>query len=254
VSLPRDVASESLGAGFAPLPGSPVEARKEFRRRYISRFYSGPLHFVFVNLLAVSMIAFCLTRVKHWGWLEIALVPITFLYANFVEFFVHKGPMHRLTKGFALIFTRHTLHHHFVLTDDTFEIETPQDMKMVLFPPYLLIFLIVFFGLPIHFLARGISDNGAAQVIAATAILYFLNYEWFHLIYHLPAHWPLGRLKWIKGLREHHRVHHDKALMSRYNFNITFPIADRVFGRTYKCPKNDSAKTAPLTHRTVAGS
>ena len=89
-------------------------------------------------------------------------------------------------------------------------------------------------------------------VIAATAILYFLNYEWFHLIYHLPPHWPLGRLKWIKGLREHHRVHHDKALMSRYNFNITFPIADRVFGRIHRCSKNE--KTAPLTQQTAADS
>jgi hypothetical protein len=232
------------GVGFDPLPADPHEARKEFRKRYISRFYSGPLHFTFVNLLGISIIVYCLSHVKHWGWLEIILIPVTFLYANFVEFFAHKGPMHRLTKGFSIIFQRHTLHHHFVLTEQVFEIETPQDMKMVLFPPYLLLFFIVCFGLPIHFLAKGLADNGAGLVIAATSILYFLNYEWFHLIYHLPEKWALGRLSWIKALREHHRVHHNKALMSRYNFNITFPIADRVFGRTYSCPPDTNKSFA----------
>ena len=122
------------GVGFAPLPSDPFEARKEFRGRYISRWYSGPVHFIFVNILALAIIFYCLSRVKHWGWLEVGLIPITFLYANFVEFFAHKGPMHRMTRGFSLIFQRHTLHHHFVLTHEAFEIETPKDMKMVLFP------------------------------------------------------------------------------------------------------------------------
>ncbi len=34
----------------------------------------------------------------------------------------------------------------------------------------------------------------------------------------------------VSLLRQHHSVHHNPALMSRWNFNITFPICDRIFG------------------------
>ncbi len=35
-------------------------------------------------------------------------------------------------------------------------------------------------------------------------------------------------------LRHHHTVHHDPRLMNRYNFNITYPIFDWLFGTWYR--------------------
>lgn len=32
-------------------------------------------------------------------------------------------------------------------------------------------------------------------------------------------------------------AHHDLRLMGRYNFNITFPLCDRLFGTVWKQPK-----------------
>ena len=38
----------------------------------------------------------------------------------------------------------------------------------------------------------------------------------------------------MQTLRRHHTRHHDLALMGRWNFNITFPIADWLFGTYYR--------------------
>ena len=40
--------------------------------------------------------------------------------------------------------------------------------------------------------------------------------------------WP------VATLRRHHAAHHDPARMTRWNFNITFPIADAIVGTTFR--------------------
>ena len=67
-----------------------------------------------------------------------------------------------------------------------------------------------------------------------TAILYYLNYELFHFTYHVDPHSWLGRLPVIRRLRRHHVAHHNKVLMTRCNFNISYPICDRLFGTLYR--------------------
>jgi sterol desaturase/sphingolipid hydroxylase (fatty acid hydroxylase superfamily) len=63
---------------------------------------------------------------------------------------------------------------------------------------------------------------------------YFLTYEALHFAYHLhPESW-VGRLPLMDVLRRHHTRHHDPKLMGLYNFNITFPICDRVFGTSWR--------------------
>jgi sterol desaturase/sphingolipid hydroxylase (fatty acid hydroxylase superfamily) len=48
-----------------------------------------------------------------------------------------------------------------------------------------------------------------------------------------PHSW-VGRLPFMDRLRKHHIRHHDRHLMTRYNFNITYPICDHIFGTVYK--------------------
>ena len=40
----------------------------------------------------------------------------------------------------------------------------------------------------------------------------------------------------MNRLRQHHIAHHNRKLMTRYNFNITYPICDRLFGTLYREP------------------
>lgn len=63
--------------------------------------------------------------------------------------------------------------------------------------------------------------------------LYFLLYEMFHFIYHLPLDSPVLRVKLLRWLSDHHTLHHDPIWMSKANFNIVFPLFDWVLG-TYR--------------------
>ncbi|MFL5319893.1 MAG: fatty acid hydroxylase family protein, partial [Myxococcaceae bacterium] len=74
----------------------------------------------------------------------------------------------------------------------------------------------------------------AGWLFAATGVGYYLTYEWFHFAYHLPENSAVGRIGLVRVLRKHHADHHDLTRMGRYNFNITFPIFDSVFGTTWK--------------------
>jgi sterol desaturase/sphingolipid hydroxylase (fatty acid hydroxylase superfamily) len=71
-------------------------------------------------------------------------------------------------------------------------------------------------------------------LFAATGMGYFLTYEFLHFSYHLPdEHW-LSRTRLVGALRRHHTHHHDLALMGKWNFNISFPICDALFGTSYR--------------------
>ncbi|HUJ28218.1 MAG TPA: sterol desaturase family protein [Myxococcales bacterium] len=195
---------------------SVAEARAAARAE-IGPFYWGVGHFLFVNGFAFGVIGLAATFLHQPRW-SLLTVPITFLYANVVEYFAHKGPMHHRTRRLSLVFERHTLMHHQVFTRDEMRADSTRDFKMVLFPPVLLIFFFGFFALPVSLVLELIFGWNVAALFAMTAMAYYLLYEWLHLSYHLGMGGSLARA---------HSAHHGDATA---NFNITFPICDRLFG------------------------
>jgi hypothetical protein len=198
---------------------SVAEARAAARAE-IGPLYSGAAHLLFVNGFALAVITFAATRLHAPRW-SLFTVPLTFLYANYVEYRAHKGPMHHRTRGLGLVFDRHTLMHHQVFTEAEMRAGSMRDFKLVLFPPVLLIFFFGFFALPISLVLKLIFGGNAAALFAITAMAYYLLYEWLHLSYHFGMGGSLAR---------HHAAHHDPAAMTAHNFNITFPIMDKLFG------------------------
>ena len=59
-------------------------------------------------------------------------------------------------------------------------------------------------------------------------MIYVVSYEWMHLAWHLPEDTFIGSLGLVRGLRQHHAVHHDPRLMQKWNFNVTVPLWDLV--------------------------
>ena len=168
-----------------------------------------------------------LDNVKPAEWLTI---PLTFLYCNLAEYLGHRGPMHNKKRFLTSIFQRHTVEHHAFFTDEVISFDSPRDYRAVLFPPILLLFFFGFFAVPVGAILYYFVSPNVCFLFVFTAILYYLNYELFHFSYHMdPQSW-LGRLPLVRRLREHHVTHHNKALMMRCNFNITYPICDRLFG------------------------
>ncbi len=216
------------------IPEPVRQARAVFRERRISPHYSGPLHLattVGISVLIALASGMMLEDVKPLEWLTI---PVTFLYANLSEYLGHRGPMHHKTRMLAGIFQRHTIEHHSFFTNEAASFESTKDYRAVLFPPILLIFFFGCFALPAAAVLYYVASPNIGYLFVLTSILYFLNYELLHFAYHCgPESW-LGRLPLIENLRKHHLTHHDKRLMTRYNFNITYPICDYLFGTRYR--------------------
>lgn len=215
-------------------PSEVEQFRADYRGRRIGPLYRGWAHFAFTSLGSLVVIGLAASRVHAPRALEWIAIPLTFLFANAVEYAGHKGAMHRPRRGLGLLFERHTREHHHFFTHDAMAYESSRDFKMVLFPPVMLLFFLGIVAAPIGAVLFVLATPNVACLYVATAMAYFLTYEWLHFAYHLDeSHW-LGGAAPLRALRRHHQTHHDKALMGRCNFNITFPICDAVFGTSWR--------------------
>lgn len=215
-------------------PESVARARTAFRENRIPEHYSGPLHLATIIGFSVLVAAISLAMLSDVRPAEWLAIPLTFLYCNLAEYLGHRGPMHNKTRFLTGIFKRHTVEHHSFFTDEAISFDSPRDYRAVLFPPILLVFFFGFFAVPVGAVLYYLVSPNVCFLFVFTAILYYLNYELFHFSYHVdPQSW-LGRLRLIRRLRRNHVLHHDKTLMTRYNFNITYPICDRLFGTLYR--------------------
>ncbi len=208
--------------------------REQYRREQIPGWYSGRVHLALTSLGSVATItvaALALDDVRPLEWLTI---PLMFVLANLVEYFGHRGPMHRPIRGLGLIHKRHALQHHRFFTTDRMGFDSDRDYHAVLFPLVILGFYLGLIALPVAaLLALALSVN-VGLLALAVSVAYFLNYEWLHFAYHAPADSVLARMPLLKRLRRMHHIHHRPELMTRHNFNITYPIGDWLFGTLYR--------------------
>ncbi len=212
-------------------PDDGVEAfRAEYRREHIGARYRGWAHFALTTCTSIAVIVLAASRLRGVRPLEWLAVPVTFLICNTGEYLGHRGPMHSPRRGLRILYERHTRQHHRFFTHEAMPCASSRDFKMVLFPPVMLLFFLGGLATPIGLVLYLVAGANVACLYVATLMAYFLTYEWLHLAYHASDASPLARLPLLAGLRRHHTLHHDPRLMARFNFNITFPICDRLFG------------------------
>lgn len=217
-------------------PTPVAEFRAHYRETEIGPTYSGWGHLLLTSAVSLGAIGYAAAQVRAPSALEWLTVPLTFLFANLVEYLGHRGAMHRPRPGLGILYRRHTKQHHHFYTNEAMTALSPSDWKMVLFPPPVIAFFLGGIAAPAGALLFLLASPNVAWLFVATAVAYFLSYEWLHLCYHLPADSPFGRLPGMALLRRHHTLHHDLALMGRWNFNITFPISDALFSTIWKGP------------------
>jgi hypothetical protein len=182
----------------------------------------------------LSAIGFALARVHSPT--ALAVVPFTFVFANYVEYRGHRGPMHHRTRGLAMLFERHTQQHHRYYTHDAMAFEASRDFKVVLFPPVMLVFFLGVIAMPVALALSVFATRNAAMLFVGTSVGYFLVYEWLHFCHHMPENGGFARSWLLRRLRAHHRAHHDLTRMTQGNFNITFPLCDWLFGTVIRAP------------------
>lgn len=213
---------------------STEEYRTWFRENEISPHYSGNLHLAFVILFPALIIGGCLFLLENIQPLDWLAIPFTFLYANFIEYVGHKGPMHNKTRFLESIYQRHTLEHHQLFTETVTTCQSTRDYKMILFSSLMLFFFFGLFAIPAGFILYFIFSPNVCYFFVATSLAYYINYDLLHLSYHLDSDSWIGKIPFMPYLRKHHTLHHNRRLMNRYNFNISYPIFDHIFGTVYK--------------------
>ncbi len=206
-----------------------MDARRDRLAPAIPRHYHPGWVFGASNLVAALAIMAALVQVHEvsvWEWL---VIPAAFLVANMVEYRVHKGPMHHLHPPWQILFERHTRQHHVYFDDTHMSARVSREYYWVFFPWWavgLVVITAALFAAPLAIL---VSRN-AGLLFFAVAIAYYLMYEWFHLAWHLDPQNVIGRIGVVRRWRRLHTLHHQTALMTKSNFNITFPIGDWLFG------------------------
>lgn len=230
-TLDATAASRSLmGAPLRPVPPEVEAYRERYRAQYPSVWLSGWRHFATITAFGVSITALSAAMVRSPVWWEWAAIPAGFLIANFVEWLAHRYPMHHPMKGMLIMYEKHAIQHHRFFTHEAMEAGSTGDFDKVLFSVGSLAFFLLGAGLPVGAFFFVFASRNAGWIFTALVIDYYVLYEYCHLAYHLPETSWVGRLPGMARLRRHHTHHHDPRLMADWNFNVTFPILDRLSG------------------------
>lgn len=216
--------------------------REQKRQQFIDTipaWYNGHLHFVAINVAGLSILAVSLAALDQPKWWEWLSVPVFILFANFVEWWVHRGWMHHPTPYVRWVYKAHATEHHVIFSDDDMQFRHPRELFFILAHPfYYPIFLSV--GLPLPVAAGWLVSTNLAWMFALSTSAYYVLYEWFHTVHHWPRNSPVGRSAFARLVRDHHTRHHDPKLMTKGNFNVSFPLADHVLGTVLELRRVES--------------
>lgn len=206
------------------------EYREDYRAELIGPSYDGWRHLALMSGICVSAIVGALLLLESPRVVDVLVIPVTWVFANLVEYAVHRGPMHNLSSVLARLYRRHTSQHHRFFSRELMAIDSPRDFHVTLFPAWMSLFFVGLIGVPTALLVYLLFGRDLALLSYAAIVFYYLVYEWSHLSAHMPEHSPLGRLPFARRARHHHGLHHDPAKMRRANFNFAVPLGDWLFG------------------------
>ncbi|HEX5452248.1 MAG TPA: hypothetical protein VFX06_00515 [Stellaceae bacterium] len=210
------------------MPARQEAFRAEYRPR-ISPWYSGWLHVAVIYAIGGAALAWFIPHIHDPAWSDWLIVPIVFLACNLFEWWIHRFVMHRPVKGLMGIYRRHTLAHHQFFTDHAPAFDSARDYRITFFPPYA---LVTFIGMSIPAaLVVGFAwSANAGWLLLCTTVGMYLNYEFFHWGCHVKDDRIIRRVPLMNTIRRHHIAHHNQAIMMEKNMNLTYPIADWLFG------------------------
>jgi sterol desaturase/sphingolipid hydroxylase (fatty acid hydroxylase superfamily) len=221
--------------GFMVAMPAPA-ARRFVRAAHIEAGYSPWRHMALTLVLATALATVGLAlaaRARAADWL---LLPAFLVLANFLEWMVHRHPMHRPLRP-RIMYRNHSQLHHLAFTDANMVIGPSEDLGLIMMPWYTMLGLFALAS-PVMVAAGLLRGPGLAGVFLLGAVAYFLCYELLHALYHLPDavldRAGIGRVRAFRRLQAHHRHHHILGRMAAVNFNVTFPLMDRLFGTLEK--------------------
>ena len=204
--------------------------RQVYRER-IATWYNGFLHIVVIYTIGLGAMYVYISHIENVRWWEWLTIPVVFFISNVFEWWIHRYVMHRPRqwKGARAIYTRHTLMHHQFFTDEEMRFAGHHDWRVTVFPPYALIVFILI-STPAAFILGLIFTANVGWLVMCTTTSIYLIYEFMHFCCHVDEGWFVRNCPFVNTIRRHHRAHHNQSIMMERNMNLTFPIADWLFG------------------------
>lgn len=206
--------------------------RQYFREEIIPTYYYGRLHVLINGLLLLGIIFFSCSKIEAPTFFQFLLLPLMLVVGNIAVFIIHRYILHRKISFFPYAYKIHTQMHHQFFTDEHIVYRDTRDFYILFFPPEVVIVFSFVFCPMIFFMASLLFSFNVAYFLVLGAAIYFILYEVFHFISHLPLEHFLLKFPLFFYMREHHRHHHNPKLMRDYNFNIVYPLCDFIF-KTY---------------------
>ena len=118
-------------------PSTPLPRDLPGTRRRLVQWLASRLHHLHDRVHRALHLSRQSARSPAW---ELLIIPVTFLGANFFEWWIHRFVMHRPSqvRAFRAIYNRHTLMHHQFFTDSEMRFADHRDWRVTFFPPYAL--------------------------------------------------------------------------------------------------------------------
>src|SRR5690606_19735913 len=102
-------------------------------------------------------------------------------------------------------------------------IDSPRDMRFVMFPAYGFAALLVALSPLMWLLYERVGPSATGGFLLGSAV-YYGTYEVVHVLVHLPR--VQRRNVLVRAAARHHEAHHRTDLMRHYNFNFAIPLFD----------------------------
>ncbi len=205
------------------------EAFRQTMLRAVPRWYSPWGHLAGTAGVGLVALGTSLFNIEKLALVELVTIPVVLLLANLFEWHVHKNLMHRRSRLMPVLYDRHTPEHHRIFLHDDMAIRSARELRLVLIPA-MGVLGIVLSAVPAALLAGLLITPNVGWLVLSSSAFCVVGYELTHLCYHLPERSFIYRFRLVRALREQHARHHDPRLMQRFNFNVTFPLGDAIFG------------------------
>lgn len=209
-----------------------VDHDAEFRAERLAaipRWYSPYGHLAGTLGVGVLATAIAVSHLHAIRWTHCIVVPLMLVFANFFEWWAHKNVLHRPRWPFGILYEKHTPLHHRIYRWEDMAMRDVREFAFVLIPARGVLGIVVSAS-PLALALGLVFGPNVGWLALLTQSLYVVAYELTHLCYHLPPSHPVQRVPLVRRLSAHHARHHDPALMARWNFNVTLPLADLVLG------------------------
>ena len=223
-----------MQASLSTLPSRVRQLRLEYYQGKTPTWYNGFAHIAFTALFCLSSISLCFYLFESFHLYYLAIFAASFLFTMLKEYGLHRYPLHKKIPGVSIAFYEHAGQHHGYFTHDAMAAGHQKDIFRVLFQPQDILLFVIIFNVPIALALAWIFGTDVGVLHYLAGVTYFAAYEFLHAVYHSPTHHIWHRLPVIKDKIYHHRLHHDKRLMGRYNFGVVSSLMDKVFNSYYR--------------------